>query len=68
MLRNTVVANLCGFCAITLPAGLDRHGMPTGLQFMAKSGDEVKLLQFARLVEKALGTGAERLGNPPLLR
>ncbi|MCB1755638.1 MAG: amidase [Gammaproteobacteria bacterium] len=67
MLRNTVVANICGFCALTLPSGLDAQGMPTGLQLMAKGGDELKLLQFARLVENVLGNSAERLGKAPLL-
>ena len=67
MLRNTVVANLCGFCAITIPVGLDSLGLPTGLQLMAKNGDEMKLLQFARLLEECLGTGEERLGKAPLI-
>lgn len=68
MLRNTVVANLCGFCAITLPNGLDSNGMPTGIQLMAKNGEELKLLEFAALIERCLGTSASRLGKAPLLQ
>ena len=67
LLKNTVVANLCGFCAVTLPSGLDAQGLPTGIQFMAKNGEEEKLIAFATLAEKTLGTSGERLGNPPLL-
>ncbi len=68
MLRNTVVANLCGFCAITLPCGLDCEAMPAGIQLMAKNGEDEKLLQFARLVEQVIGTSEERLGIAPLLK
>ncbi len=68
MLRNTLAANLAGLCAITIPSGLDSHGIPTGIQFMARSGDEHKLLQFAALAEGVLGTSIQRLGRPPLLQ
>lgn len=68
MLKNTLTANLGGFCAITIPSGIDSHGMPTGLQFMANAGDEYKLLKFALLAEGVLGTSHQRLGRPPLLR
>lgn len=68
MLKNTLTANLGGFCAITIPAGIDSHGIPTSLQFMAKDRDEYKLLQFARLAEQTLGTSLQRLGRPPLLQ
>lgn len=67
MLRNTVVANLCGLCAITLPCGRDDNGMPVGLQLMAKNGEEWKLLQFAALAEQCLGSSLDQLGRPPLL-
>lgn len=68
MLRNTLTANLGGLCAITIPSGIDSHGIPTGIQFMAKAGDEFKLLQFAWLAERVLGTSRQRLGRPPLLQ
>ncbi len=42
-LRNTVVANLLGMCAITLPVGLDTSRLPVGLQLMAPAHRESKL-------------------------
>ncbi len=68
MLRNTVVANVCGYCAITLPVGLDQFGIPVGLQLMAAKSQEDKLLQFAQLVENTLGNSFERLGVAPMLQ
>lgn len=29
-LRNTAIVNLLGWCAVTLPTGLDAHGIPVG--------------------------------------
>jgi len=68
MLRNTVVANICGYCALTLPIGLDKLGIPVGLQLMAAKSAEDKLLQFALLIEKKLGNSMQRLGKAPLLQ
>jgi aspartyl-tRNA(Asn)/glutamyl-tRNA(Gln) amidotransferase subunit A len=34
IVRNTVAANYLGLCAITLPVGRDRAGMPVGLQLI----------------------------------
>jgi aspartyl-tRNA(Asn)/glutamyl-tRNA(Gln) amidotransferase subunit A len=66
-LRNTSVANYLGLCALTLPVGKDRAGMPVGLQLMARHGHEEHLLAVARAVEGALGTGRQRLGSPPAM-
>jgi len=65
-LRNTCVANLCGLAAITLPVALDRANMPVGLQFMAANGEDSNLIRAAAVAENILGTGAERIGRPPL--
>lgn len=65
-LRNTCVANFLGLCAITLPVGLDRAGMPVGLMFMAPAGAEALLLAVALQAEQVLGTAPERLGMAPL--
>ncbi len=65
-LRNTCIANLCGLAAITLPVALDRDNMPVGLQFMAANGEDNNLIRTAAIAEKILGTGAERIGQPPL--
>lgn len=53
-LRNTTIGNQLGLCAITLPAGYDAHGVPTGLMLQSHPGTDEKLLRMARAVEKAL--------------
>jgi aspartyl-tRNA(Asn)/glutamyl-tRNA(Gln) amidotransferase subunit A len=67
-LRNTCVANFLGLCALTLPVGLDRAGMPVGLMLMAPGGTEETLLGVGLLLERVLGNARERLGIPPLCR
>jgi aspartyl-tRNA(Asn)/glutamyl-tRNA(Gln) amidotransferase subunit A len=66
--RNTCPANFFVQCAISLPAGLDRENMPVGIQFTAPAGAEERLLRAAVAAERVLGTCAERLGVPPMLR
>jgi aspartyl-tRNA(Asn)/glutamyl-tRNA(Gln) amidotransferase subunit A len=66
--RNTCPANFFVQCAISLPVGLDGENMPVGLQFTAPGGDEERLLRAAVAAERVLGTCAERLGTPPMLR
>lgn len=53
-LRNTAVVNLFGWCALTLPAGLDRNGMPVGVQLIAPPFKEETLLAAGRTIEKVL--------------
>src|ERR1700730_2243146 len=67
IVRNTVAVNYLGLCAITMPVGLDRAGMPVGLQLTAPARAEERLLGLALARERVLGTAAERLGTPPLL-
>jgi len=67
IVRNTFAVNYLGLCGITLPVGLDRAGMPVGLQFIAPAWAEQKLLAIALAAEQVLGTVRERLGTPPLL-
>ncbi len=64
-LRNTSIANYLGLCAITLPVGLDAAGMPVGLMLMARGHHDERLLAIAKSVELTLGTGPERIGDPP---
>lgn len=64
-LRNTAVVNLLGWCAVTVPSGLDSEGMPVGLQLMATPLCEAELISAALSVENLLGNGAELLGQPP---
>lgn len=66
MLRNTCIANLLGFCALTLPAGKDATGMPVGLQLMAGADQEELLLAAGMACERVLGAPVDRLGLPPL--
>ena len=67
IVRNTVAINYLGLCAITMPVGRDRVGMPVGLQLIAPAGAEERLLTIALAAERVLGTAADRLGIPPLL-
>jgi aspartyl-tRNA(Asn)/glutamyl-tRNA(Gln) amidotransferase subunit A len=67
IVRNTLAVNYLGLCAITMPVGRDRAGMPVGLQLTAPARAEEPLLAIALAAERVLGTAADRLGTPPLL-
>jgi len=67
IVHNTVAVNYLGLCAITLPIGFDKAGMPVGLQLIAPAWSEERLLGIALAAERVLGTATERLGTPPLL-
>ncbi len=43
----TISANLAGTCAISVPCGFDRLGLPIGLQLMGPSFGEKKILTLA---------------------
>ena len=47
--------------------GLDKAGMPVGLQLIAPAWAEERLLAIALAAERVLGTATERLGIPTLL-
>jgi aspartyl-tRNA(Asn)/glutamyl-tRNA(Gln) amidotransferase subunit A len=68
IVHNLVPANYLSLCATTLPVGLDRLGMPVGLQFIAKGGDDERLVAIACAAERVLGTSRDILGVPPLCR
>ena len=65
-LRNTALVNLFGWCAVTLPTGLDSYGIPSGLQIIAPPMQERRLLAAATAIENVIGSGPEMLGSPPL--
>ena len=67
IVRNTAWVNYLGLCAVTMPVGRDRAGMPVGLQLAAPAHAEEKLLTIALMAERVLGTAADRLGTPPRL-
>jgi aspartyl-tRNA(Asn)/glutamyl-tRNA(Gln) amidotransferase subunit A len=52
-LRNTTAANLLGLCAISLPCGFTRTGLPIGLQLIGRAFDEGRLLRLAHAYEAA---------------
>jgi aspartyl-tRNA(Asn)/glutamyl-tRNA(Gln) amidotransferase subunit A len=66
IVHNLVPGNSLVLCAATVPVGLDRLGMPVGLQLIAKGGDDEKMVAVACAVERVLGTPRERLGTPPM--
>lgn len=65
-LRNTVIANLFGWCAMSLPIALDSDAMPVGLQLIAPPMDEKRLIATALAAEAVLGTADEALRRIPL--
>ncbi|MFB9148142.1 Asp-tRNA(Asn)/Glu-tRNA(Gln) amidotransferase subunit GatA [Roseovarius ramblicola] len=51
----TVTVNLAGLPGITVPAGLDRQGLPLGLQLIGRPWEEGDLLNTADALERAAG-------------
>ncbi|MBT4888101.1 MAG: Asp-tRNA(Asn)/Glu-tRNA(Gln) amidotransferase subunit GatA [Rhodospirillales bacterium] len=51
----TVPASLAGLPGISVPAGLSEHGLPLGLQLIAKPFDELTLLRAAETIEQSAG-------------
>ncbi|WP_376873593.1 amidase [Albirhodobacter sp. R86504] len=65
-LRNTAFVNLFGWCALSMPSGLDHNGIPVGLQMIAPARHEEALLGMALGVEAVIGRAPELLGRAPL--
>jgi aspartyl-tRNA(Asn)/glutamyl-tRNA(Gln) amidotransferase subunit A len=51
----TVTVNLAGLPGIAVPAGLDRGGLPLGLQLIGRPWEEAELLNLAQALETAAG-------------
>ena len=51
----TVTVNLAGLPAISVPAGLDKQGLPLGLQLIGRPWEEGDLLNAAYALEQAAG-------------
>jgi len=42
------IGNLCGLPALSVPCGFTEKNLPAGLQFIARAGDDIAVLQAAR--------------------
>ncbi|TAE80726.1 MAG: Asp-tRNA(Asn)/Glu-tRNA(Gln) amidotransferase subunit GatA [Alphaproteobacteria bacterium] len=51
----TVPASMAGIPAMAIPAGLNKAGLPLGLQLLGRSFDEVTLFKVAAAMERDLG-------------
>jgi aspartyl-tRNA(Asn)/glutamyl-tRNA(Gln) amidotransferase subunit A len=51
----TVTVNLAGLPGISVPAGLDKQGLPLGLQLIGRPWEEGDLLNLADALERAAG-------------
>lgn len=51
----TPLANLCGIPAISLPLASNEHGLPLGIQAIARQANDGLLLQLAAQIERAIG-------------
>ena len=63
----TVPADHAGVPAISLPAGLDRSGLPLGLQLLGTDFSEALLLRVGRSFELATPDASWRSVRPPVL-
>ena len=51
----TVTVNMAGLPGIAVPAGIDSHGLPLGLQLIGKPFEEETLFQAGHVIEQAAG-------------
>jgi aspartyl-tRNA(Asn)/glutamyl-tRNA(Gln) amidotransferase subunit A len=51
----TVTVNMAGLPGISVPAGLDRQGLPLGLQLIGRPFDEETLFALGQVIEDAAG-------------
>jgi aspartyl-tRNA(Asn)/glutamyl-tRNA(Gln) amidotransferase subunit A len=51
----TVTVNMAGLPGISVPAGLDRNGLPLGLQLIGRPFDEETLFSLGHVLEQAAG-------------
>ena len=57
----TVSVNMAGICALSIPCGKDKRGLPVGTQIIARHFDEGALLRTAYTFEK----NTQGIGLPP---
>ena len=65
ILSGTGPVSMLDMCAVSLPVGLDAHGMPAGLQLIGRTGTDHALLARAAAAESVLGTNVQRMGVAP---
>jgi aspartyl-tRNA(Asn)/glutamyl-tRNA(Gln) amidotransferase subunit A len=46
------IGNLCGLPALSVPCGFTEKNLPVGLQFMARAGDDLAVIQAARIYQQ----------------
>ncbi len=68
LLSVTSPASMVDMCAVTLPVGLDRAGMPVGLHWMGPGHHDHQVLGRAAAAESVLGINRSRLGLPTRIR
>jgi aspartyl-tRNA(Asn)/glutamyl-tRNA(Gln) amidotransferase subunit A len=51
----TVTVNMAGLPGISVPAGLDVHGLPLGLQLIGRPFDEETIFSAAEVIEQVAG-------------
>lgn len=51
-LRNTSIGNTLNLCAVTVPCGFTRTGLPVGLMIYGKSFDEAKVLRIGHAYQQ----------------
>lgn len=57
----TVPTSLAGLPGISIPGGLNKDGLPLGLQLIGKAFDEENLLNVAYALEQAIGFNAKAI-------
>jgi aspartyl-tRNA(Asn)/glutamyl-tRNA(Gln) amidotransferase subunit A len=51
--RYTRILNLLDMCGVSLPVGIDRDGLPIGLQLGAQEGQDARLAAVAQAFQDA---------------
>ncbi|WP_341674768.1 amidase [Niveibacterium sp. SC-1] len=64
--RYTIPANETGLPALTLPAGLDRRGLPIGIQLYGRWRGEAALLRAGAAVQAVIGKGPLDTARPEI--
>ena len=58
----TIPASMAGLPGISVPAGLDKDGLPLGLQLIGRAFDEETMLRAAAALEKAVAFNGRAVG------